>query len=172
MPVAMPSTTVVNTIGSLGGGVLSACLIPQLWRLYRTRSAGDLAYLYLLAYCSGLFLTFLYLYWEGATVAWVCILIEIGCALLVLGAKVYLDHCGPHSKRAKAAAAAALAAAVAAEDGTPARSQSGLDATEQAIGTGVELSPQRGQHLRGAGSHAGTAARRGDGLAGMTGSIP
>lgn len=164
----MPSTAVVNTIGSLGGGILSACLIPQLWRLYRTRSAGDLAYLYLLAYCSGLFLTFLYLYWEGATVAWVCILVEIACALLVLGAKLYLDNYGPHSKRAKATAAAALAAAVSAENEASARMHDGLDAVEQAVGTGVELSPQRSQLLRGPG---GAATRRGDGSGGLTGSI-
>lgn len=97
----MPNQTTINAIGAVGGVVLSACLLPQLYRLYRTRSARDLAYLYLFAYCIGLFLTFLYLYWEGAMVAWICELVELGGALLVLSAKYYLDYHGPYSKRAK-----------------------------------------------------------------------
>ncbi|KFM23128.1 hypothetical protein F751_3319 [Auxenochlorella protothecoides] len=97
----MPDQTTINVIGAVGGVVLSACLLPQLYRLYRTRSARDLAYPYLFAYCIGLFLTFLYLFWEGAIVAWICELVELGGALLVLSAKYYLDFYGPYSKRAK-----------------------------------------------------------------------
>lgn len=70
--------TARNVVGALGGAVLSACLLPQLYRLWRTRSARDLSYLYLIAYSTGLLLTFIYLYFEGATVAWICMLIEIG----------------------------------------------------------------------------------------------
>lgn len=65
-------------MGAFGGVLLSACLLPQLVRLYRTRSARDISYLYLIAYSLGLFLTFLYLFFEGATVAWICEIIECG----------------------------------------------------------------------------------------------
>lgn len=41
--------------------MLAACLAPQLWKLYRTRSARDLSYLYLCMYDAGLLLTFIYL---------------------------------------------------------------------------------------------------------------
>ena len=102
----MPSTTAINIVGAFGGAVLAACLLPQLWRLYRTRSARDLSYPYIVAYSVGLLLTFLYLYWEGATVAWICSLLELACAVGVLIAKVYLDNYGPYSERGRLAKAA------------------------------------------------------------------
>lgn len=101
----MPSKTAINVIGALGGAVLAACLLPQLYRLYRTRSARDLSYPYIVAYSVGLLLTFLYLYWERATVAWICALMELGCAVVVFAAKFYLDHWGPYSERGRRAKA-------------------------------------------------------------------
>jgi uncharacterized protein with PQ loop repeat len=41
--------------------VLAGCLVPQLWKLYRTRSAQDLSYLFLMLYNLGLLLSFIYL---------------------------------------------------------------------------------------------------------------
>ena len=60
------------------GGVLAACLVPQLYKLWATQSARDLSYLFLTLYNLGLTLTFVYLYFEDALVAWICVLIELG----------------------------------------------------------------------------------------------
>jgi uncharacterized protein with PQ loop repeat len=58
--------------------VLAACLAPQLYKLWATQSALDLSYLFLALYNVGLTLSFIYLYYEDALVAWVCLLIELG----------------------------------------------------------------------------------------------
>lgn len=41
--------------------MLAGCLVPQLWKLYWTRSAQDLSYLFLFLYNLGLLLSFIYL---------------------------------------------------------------------------------------------------------------
>lgn len=79
---------------------MAACLAPQLWKLYATRSARDLSYLFLCLYCVGCLLSFVYLYYEDATVAWICILSEVGFSALMIIAKYYLDNWGPNSWRA------------------------------------------------------------------------
>jgi uncharacterized protein with PQ loop repeat len=53
-------------------------MVPQLYKLYKTRKAQDLSLIFLLLYLIGTLLLFLYLYWEGATVAWICLAIEMG----------------------------------------------------------------------------------------------
>lgn len=63
---------------ALAGGVLAACLLPQLWKLVRTRSAADISLPFLLIYLLGLVVSFVYLYYEDAIVAWACLLVEIG----------------------------------------------------------------------------------------------
>lgn len=96
----MVSTGVADAFGAVGGGVLAACLIPQLWKLGRTRSAADISLPFLLIYLLGLVVSFVYLYYEDAVVAWACLLVEIGCVLLMVSAKLYLDRWGPYSRRA------------------------------------------------------------------------
>lgn len=103
-----PSKQLNDVIGSVGGAVLAACLAPQLWRLYKTRSARDISYLYLAFYTSGITLSFIYLYYEAATVAWICALVELGFVVLVACAKTYLDHWGPYSKRALSKSSSSL----------------------------------------------------------------
>lgn len=94
-----PSASANNAIGAIGGAVLAACLCPQLWRLYKTRSARDLSYMYLFLYNTGLALTFVYLFYEEAVAGWVCMLLELACCVLLLAAKFYLDRWGPYSAR-------------------------------------------------------------------------
>ncbi|GAB4815991.1 hypothetical protein N2152v2_003037 [Parachlorella kessleri] len=97
-----PSQAALNVVGALGGIVLAACMTPQLVRLYKTRSARDISYIFLVLNAVGLSFTFVYLFYNGATVTWIAILVEIVVTLLVMSAKAYLDHWGPqalvHSK--------------------------------------------------------------------------
>lgn len=74
----MVSAAGTNAIGTVGGVVLAACLTPQIYKIWKTRSARDLSYWYLTAYTVGLLLTTLYLYLEKATVGWICFLVETG----------------------------------------------------------------------------------------------
>ena len=62
----------------LAGVALAACLVPQILKLITTKSARDLSYLFLFLFNAGLVLTLVYLIFEGATVAWACICVEIG----------------------------------------------------------------------------------------------
>lgn len=62
----------------IAGGVLAACLVPQLWKLFRRRSAADISLPFLLIYLLGLAVSFVYLYYEDAIVAWACLVVEIG----------------------------------------------------------------------------------------------
>ena len=53
-------------------------MTPQLVRLYKTRSARDISYIFLVLNAVGLSFTFVYLFYNGATVTWIAILVEIG----------------------------------------------------------------------------------------------
>ena len=75
----MVSETANNVIGAMGGVVLVVCLLPQLLRMYVTKSARDLSYAFLGLYVVGLTLTALYLIFIGdAIVGWVAVICEVG----------------------------------------------------------------------------------------------
>lgn len=80
----MVSAAGINAIGAVGGVVLAACLTPQIYKIWKTRSARDLSYWYLIAYTVGLSLTAVYLILEKATVGWICLLVEIGTTQQVM----------------------------------------------------------------------------------------
>lgn len=42
-----------SAVAAAAGVVLAACLLPQVWRLYRTRSAFDLSYVYFVLFALG-----------------------------------------------------------------------------------------------------------------------
>ena len=65
----------------------------------RTRSARDLSYVFLVLYTLGLVLTAVYLIFEGATVGYISIFVEIAFSVMMLAAKYYLDNYGPHAPR-------------------------------------------------------------------------
>lgn len=43
-----------NVIGAVGGVILALCQLPQIIKLWRTKSAGDLSYTYIVLYTIGL----------------------------------------------------------------------------------------------------------------------
>lgn len=63
---------------SPAGAILAACMTPQLLRLWQTRSARDLSYLFLILYLLGLALMTVYMYNEDATVGFICTCVELG----------------------------------------------------------------------------------------------
>ncbi|KAK9787721.1 hypothetical protein WJX73_000427 [Symbiochloris irregularis] len=80
-----------DLVGAAGGVFMAICLIPQLARMWQTKSARDLSYSWTLFYIIGLSFTGLYLYLEGATVGWISALVEQVLAWVVVFGKVYLD---------------------------------------------------------------------------------
>ena len=49
----MVSGAVKDALGAVGGGILAFCLLPQLWKVWRTRSATDLSMPFLVLYNTG-----------------------------------------------------------------------------------------------------------------------
>ena len=49
----MVSTVAKDVVGGVGGAILSFCLLPQLWKMWRTRSAADLSMPFIVLYTVG-----------------------------------------------------------------------------------------------------------------------
>lgn len=49
----MVSSLIKDLIGGIGGAILAFCLLPQLWKMYRTRSAEDLSMPFIVLYTVG-----------------------------------------------------------------------------------------------------------------------
>lgn len=109
--LSQPQTLIItNTIVrwmSIVGAILAACLVPQLVRMARTRSAKDLSYLFLIFYNIGLVLMAVYLIYSNATVGWITIIIELALGLSTLAGKFYLDTKFPSDRRLHASDAKA-----------------------------------------------------------------
>jgi len=113
-----------NTLGTIGGLLLAVCLIPQLWRIYATRSATDLSYGWLALYGLGLGVNTAYLVLAQAPVGAAFHAVELGLVVVMGVAKALLEHghCGGGGrggKEAGPAGAAAGAPAVASPGGHP-----------------------------------------------------
>ncbi len=66
-----------EAIGYVGGVFLAICTLPQIWQMYRTRSAADLQKRFLFLYLAGSVLTFVYLVVKDAWAAWITMTIEV-----------------------------------------------------------------------------------------------
>jgi hypothetical protein len=68
---------VYEVLGIIGGILLSICVLPQLWYMYRTKDASSLQKRFLLLILVGDSLTLLYLIEKDAWAAWVNLVIEV-----------------------------------------------------------------------------------------------
>ncbi|KAL7754282.1 hypothetical protein RI367_000263 [Sorochytrium milnesiophthora] len=91
----MPSeVAITESIGAAGGIVLALCLIPQIWKVWRTKSAQDISYWWQAMYTVGLIITLAYLVRLNAIAGYVSVSIEILFALQLVGMKMYYDRQG------------------------------------------------------------------------------
>jgi hypothetical protein len=97
-PVNPLSQRDLEILGYVGGGVLALCLVPQIARLVVNRSARDVSALWSLLYMSGLALTFVYLYFQGAIAAWIPLIVEMCGCVAILGLKIAFD-CTPWGEK-------------------------------------------------------------------------
>ena len=42
-----------EALGYLGGAILSVCIVPQIWKTFRTKSAGDISLAWTILYTTG-----------------------------------------------------------------------------------------------------------------------
>ncbi|KAJ3303556.1 hypothetical protein HDV03_003735 [Kappamyces sp. JEL0829] len=78
--------------GYAGGIVLSVCTVPQIWHMWKTRSAKDVSIVYASLYSVGLVLTLVYMILVGAFAGTVTISFEACLSIVIVGLKLYLDE--------------------------------------------------------------------------------
>jgi uncharacterized protein with PQ loop repeat len=88
----MVSTEFRDFLGIFGGVVLSICTIPQLWLMWKKRSAKDLSYLWMWMYLVGLSSTLAYLIVQNAYAAYIPASFEVFITIVMLISKFILDR--------------------------------------------------------------------------------
>ena len=86
---SMGADALENGLGFAGGLLLGVCLVPEVWHVWRTKSASDLSWLWLIIYGCGLALSVAYLFLIGALAGWATMLIEIGLVGVMMALKMW-----------------------------------------------------------------------------------
>ena len=86
------SSTGMDALGFIGGGMLALSLVPQIIKLLLTRSAHDISLLWSILYLLGSTLSLVYLIFVGALAAWVPVVIEVLGCLITITLKLVFDH--------------------------------------------------------------------------------
>lgn len=105
MPLAL------DLLGLVGSFLISASLVPQILKVYRTRSARDISRSFQLLYVLGLLLVAVYGLGEALWPIYIPVLLELAGGLLLLAMKFHYERVEPTDLEAKEAASAAPAAA-------------------------------------------------------------
>ncbi|KNE67926.1 hypothetical protein AMAG_13113 [Allomyces macrogynus ATCC 38327] len=111
----------VEAIGYVSGGILAVCLVPQIYQVWKTRSAEDISYWWSFLYFLGTVGTLVYMVLVNAVAGWVSGAIETVMLFVLVGIKWWYDRRarlagdgGEMGEEAMAMAAARAAAARAA----------------------------------------------------------
>ncbi len=83
----------VETIGLLGGLLLSVQAIPQIVKTYNTKSAKDLSYLSISISSSGCLLTFVYGIYLRQLPVYLPVMISIACDIVLVTMKYRYEPC-------------------------------------------------------------------------------
>jgi MtN3 and saliva related transmembrane protein len=70
----------IDFIGMLAGSLTTLSFVPQVWRTYRRKSAGDFSWTYLTAFTTGLALWL----WYGLLIASMPVILANAVALVLL----------------------------------------------------------------------------------------
>ncbi len=79
-------------VGLIAGTLTTLSFLPQVFRVWRTRSTGDISLAMYAVFCTGVFLWILYGYWIGS---WAVILANILTLILagfILVMKIYFER--------------------------------------------------------------------------------
>ncbi|EGZ04724.1 hypothetical protein PHYSODRAFT_343018 [Phytophthora sojae] len=78
-------------VGFLGSLLLAASLVPQMMKLYKTKSAKDISYSYQISYVVGLAMIVAYGFGRWLWPVYIPATIELSAALVVFSMKLYYD---------------------------------------------------------------------------------
>lgn len=78
--------TTIDFIGMLAGSLTTLSFVPQVWKTYRRKAAGDFSWLYLVAFTTGLALWL----WYGVLIVSMPVILANAVALVLLIALVGL----------------------------------------------------------------------------------
>jgi MtN3 and saliva related transmembrane protein len=78
-------------LGMIGGIAISMSLVPQIWKVYKTKSAIDISYVYQGIYIFGLSLVNVYAIVEGLWPVYIPSLLELFLIVLLLLMKIRYD---------------------------------------------------------------------------------
>ncbi|KAI9338760.1 hypothetical protein BDR26DRAFT_838022 [Obelidium mucronatum] len=84
------ASPIVNATGALGGALLAICTLPQIYQMYKTKSADDVSLSFIMFYTSGLILTTIYTALIGAWAGAIPLFIEVLLSIVMIAFKLVL----------------------------------------------------------------------------------
>jgi uncharacterized protein with PQ loop repeat len=95
------SALLIDALGIAGGVILSICCVPQIYVIYKTKSAGDVSTTFTVLYFLGLLLSTIYMClihaWAGAgPLIFETVLAALLCFLVWFYKKKSSDDCSHH----------------------------------------------------------------------------
>ncbi|GLE10931.1 hypothetical protein PINS_up023203 [Pythium insidiosum] len=83
---------ILDVLGLIGSFVISAALVPQIQKVYRTKSANDFSYSFMCLYVGGLTLVTIYGAGKSLWPIWIPVSIELVGAIILLSLKIMFDR--------------------------------------------------------------------------------
>ena len=92
----MEERVFTDILGALGGIILGICTLPQIYTMYKNRSADDVSFLFVLMYSTGVLMSMVLIEaWAGA----IPLIIESLFSFVMIGLKVYFDRLKANSTK-------------------------------------------------------------------------
>ncbi|TMW57957.1 hypothetical protein Poli38472_013431 [Pythium oligandrum] len=88
----MGSSTAFDILGLVGSFLISAALVPQIQKVYRTKSANDISYSFMCLYVTGLTMIVIYGIGEALWPIYIPCALELLGAISLLGMKCHFDR--------------------------------------------------------------------------------
>ncbi|DAZ97720.1 TPA: hypothetical protein N0F65_009619 [Lagenidium giganteum] len=85
-------TQVYDILGLIGSFIIASALVPQIYKVYTTKSAADISRAFQLLYVLGLTLIVIYGVGEGLWPVYIPCALELAGGLLLMLMKIYYDR--------------------------------------------------------------------------------
>lgn len=85
-------TETYKIIGMLGSFVISSSLVPQMYKVYRTKSAKDISLMFQSLYITGIAMILIYGFGEDLWPIYIPAVIEMAAGIVMLAMKLYYDR--------------------------------------------------------------------------------
>ena len=83
---------ITESIGYAGGVILSICLIPQIYTIYKTKKVDNISYLWQFLYILGISFHLYYGIFYNLAPIYIPTIIELFFVLVLLGLKIYYQN--------------------------------------------------------------------------------